>query len=193
MNTPNINLLRDEVLKLQHIPDESFERPDMVHFMRAIISEHDQLVTTLQRELAACKLALGKAGEDALLMRDGFLKQIAHLKECHQLDEAVLVQRTDEVRALEARLEAMTGQRNECERQFQAKVQEEIDLRAALAAAQLDKERLDWLEKRGMCFRDADNLHAMTGDKRWQGWVIGNETEWAYSDARAAVDAARKA
>lgn len=69
----------------------------------------------------------------------------------------------------------------------------ELDsMSAALAAAQEDKERLDWLEKRGMCFRGADNLHAMTGDKRWQGWVIGNETEWAYSDARAAIDAARE-
>lgn len=128
MNTPNIDLLRQDVLNLQHFPDESFEDPETVHVMRAIISEHDQLVTALQRELAACKLALGKAGEDALLMRDGFLKQIAHLKECHQLDEAVLVQRTDEVRALEARLEAMTRQRNECERQLQAKIQQVISL-----------------------------------------------------------------
>lgn len=59
MNTPNINLLRDEVLKLQHFPDESFERPDMVHFMRAIISEHDQLVTSLQRELADIRTLVG--------------------------------------------------------------------------------------------------------------------------------------
>ena len=59
MNTPNIDLLRQDVLNLQPFPDESFEDPETVHFMRAIISEHDQLVTTLQRELADIRALVG--------------------------------------------------------------------------------------------------------------------------------------
>lgn len=78
---------------------------------------------------------------------------------------------------------------DECER--------EHILRSALARAESatpakhpDTVRLDWLEKTGMCFRGADKLAEQTDDVRWEAWIVGNETEWAYYDARAAIDAA---
>ena len=55
-----------------------------------------------------------------------------------------------------------------------------------LAEFRADKERLDWLLKQGLCFRDADKFDP--------NWRVGNETEWLYGkqDARQAIDAAKE-
>lgn len=66
------------------------------------------------------------------------------------------------------------------------------ELKTRIASLEQDKARLDWLEKRGACFRGADKLAEETGDEKWDNWIIGNETEWAYGDLRAAIDAAKE-
>lgn len=57
--------------------------------------------------------------------------------------------------------------RDECERQFQAKV-------AEIAELLDDSAMLDWLLGQGLCWRDCDK------EVPAEHWVVGPQTEWLY-------------
>jgi hypothetical protein len=107
-------------------------------------------------------------------------------------DRAATQQAADMVVGLEAELARVKAERDELNSRDTTQTAELIVLRVELAALRRDKERLDWLEKRGLCFRHADQLADETGDDRWADWIVHPDTEFSFGDARAAIDAAMK-
>lgn len=114
------------------------------------------LARELERELTEANAACRQAGVDALMMRDGLLKQLTEAKAHHQRDEALLVQRTDEIRHLEERLKDAATRGAQVA--LEAYKRDLADIKAERDQLRAEAERLKAQRVRGFTYEELEVL-----------------------------------